>query len=53
MLLMFDIKTVAETIMEKGTTTEGTYEKVFVDEKARVAKLTVKYGVFSTVQRFT
>ena len=39
--------------MVKGTVTEGTYVKFSADEKARVAKLTAEYGVFSTVRRFT
>ena len=35
-----------ETIMDKGTVKQGTYEK------ARVAKCTAKYGVLCTVRCF-
>ena len=35
-----------ETIIDKGTTKQGTYEK------ARVAKCTAKYGVLCTILRF-
>ena len=38
--------------MEKGTATQGKYEKFSAEEKARVAKLVAEYGVFSTVQNF-
>ena len=41
-----DIKPVVETIMDKGTTMQGTYEK------ARVAKCTAKYGVLCSDQSF-
>ena len=37
-----NIKPVVETIMEKGTVTEGMYEKFSADEKAKVAKLTAE-----------
>ena len=44
-----DIKPVVETIMDKGTMTQGMYEKSSVNEKARVTKLAAEYGVFSTI----
>ena len=44
-----DIKSVVEITMEKGTATQGKYEKFSADEKARVAKLAAEYAVFSTV----
>ena len=40
-----NIKPVVETIMEKGTWMQGTYEKASV---AMVAKHVPKYGVFCT-----
>ena len=47
-----DVKPVVETIMHRGQTTRGTYEKFSADEKARVAKHTAEYGVLSTIRHF-
>ena len=46
------VKLVVETIMDKGKTTRGTYEKFSPDEKARVAKRAAEHGALSTVQHF-
>ena len=42
----YDIKPVVETILGKGTVTQGTYEN------AKVTKHAVKYGALCTVQYF-
>ena len=44
-----DIKPVVQTIMDKGTMTQGMYEKFSVNKMARVTKLAAEYGVFSTI----
>ena len=38
--------------MDKGKTTQGTYEKFSSDEKARVAKCTAEHGVLSTIWHY-
>ena len=48
-----DIKPVVQTIMDKRTMTQGTYEKFSVNNMARVTKLAAEYGVFSTIRHFT
>ena len=47
-----DLKPVVETMMDKGKTTQGMYEKFSSDEKARVAKHAAEHGVLSTVRHY-
>ena len=39
--------------MQKGTVTQGTYEKFSANEKSGIAKLATKNGVFLTVRHGT
>ena len=39
--------------MQKGTVMQGSYEKFSTNENSGIAKLTAKYGIFSTVHHFT
>ena len=42
-----------ETITDNGTLTQGTYKRFSANEKASLAKLRAKYGVFLTIYHFT